>query len=36
MFCGALLGKSSLVEALFMNLSIDKIPKAVLNLVPRE
>jgi hypothetical protein len=34
--CGALLSKSPLVPALFANLAIDKMHKAVLNLIPTE
>jgi len=36
MLCGALLGKSPLVPALFANLAIDKMHKTILNLIPAE
>jgi hypothetical protein len=36
MLCSALLGKSPLLPALFANAAIDKMHKAVLNLIPTE
>jgi hypothetical protein len=36
MLCGAPFGKSPLVPAFFANLAIDKLHKAVLNLIPTE
>jgi hypothetical protein len=36
MLCSAPLGESPLVSALFANAAIDKVHKAVLNLIPTE
>jgi hypothetical protein len=36
MFCSALLGQSPLLSALFAKAAIDKMHKAVLNLIPTE